>query len=168
VIFSLIRNDCKIETSSLGIKAQLLLRPRRSSGPYAKRRSSPRKNRYFQIYPNKKGTYNPIPTPVYSPATGLKQSTKHIELNVDRIKYWLSVGAQPTSRVAWLLSKAGILPPSPRQRQATGGVSLVDSRDWDVQVVEAGKDGRNCVLGVVGAKDAREIWAEEMQEVKKE
>jgi ribosomal protein S16 len=109
------------------------------------------------------GTYNPIPTSVYSPSTGTKQPTKHIELNTDRIKYWLSVGAVPTSRVAWLLSKAGILPPTPRQRQATGAISLVDSRDWDVQVIEGGKEGGNRVLGVVGAKDAREIWKEECE-----
>ncbi|EGF82063.1 hypothetical protein BATDEDRAFT_10027 [Batrachochytrium dendrobatidis JAM81] len=42
------------------------------------------------------GTYNPISD---------HNMTKHLELNVDRIKYWLSVGAQPSERVAWLLSK---------------------------------------------------------------
>lgn len=42
------------------------------------------------------GTYNPIPS---------EDGVKHVELNCDRIKYWLSVGAQPTERAAWLLAK---------------------------------------------------------------
>jgi small subunit ribosomal protein S16 len=42
------------------------------------------------------GTYNPIPD---------ENNVKHLELDVDRIKYWLSVGAQPSDRVAWLLAK---------------------------------------------------------------
>lgn len=42
------------------------------------------------------GTYNPLPD---------NNNRKHIELNTQRIKYWLSVGAQPTERVAWLLAK---------------------------------------------------------------
>lgn len=44
------------------------------------------------------GTYNPIPD---------ERGTKHIELNVNRIKYWLSVGADMSDRVAWLLNKVG-------------------------------------------------------------
>ena len=34
-------------------------------------------------------------------------------MKADRFKYWLSVGAQPSDRVAWLLGKFGILPPPP-------------------------------------------------------
>jgi len=44
----------------------------------------------------KLGTYNPLPD---------ERGVKHIELDVERIKYWLSVGAQPSDRVAWLLAK---------------------------------------------------------------
>jgi small subunit ribosomal protein S16 len=44
----------------------------------------------------KVGTYNPIADP---------RGIKHIELNLERIKYWLGVGAQPSERVNWLLSK---------------------------------------------------------------
>ncbi|KAK8796240.1 hypothetical protein WA171_004201 [Blastocystis sp. BT1] len=50
------------------------------------------------------GTYNPIP---------LDDGVKELRLNVDRIKYWLSVGAQPSETVAVLLGRAGILPPPP-------------------------------------------------------
>lgn len=35
---------------------------------------------------------------------------KHVGLNVERIKYWLAVGAQPSTIVATLLSKAGLMP----------------------------------------------------------
>ena len=50
------------------------------------------------------GTYNPIAT---------KAGIKEIRLKTDRLKYWLSVGAQPTTRVGWILGKFGILPPPP-------------------------------------------------------
>lgn len=39
---------------------------------------------------------------------------KHIQLNFDRIKYWLARGAQPTQTVALILGRAGILPSIPR------------------------------------------------------
>lgn len=39
---------------------------------------------------------------------------KRVLLNVPRIRYWMSVGAQPTDTVARLLGAAGVLPPSPR------------------------------------------------------
>ena len=42
------------------------------------------------------GTYNPIAD---------SNGVKHISLNVSRIKYWIGVGAQPSDRVHWLLSK---------------------------------------------------------------
>ncbi|KAL7008392.1 37S ribosomal protein S16, mitochondrial [Cystobasidiomycetes sp. EMM_F5] len=35
---------------------------------------------------------------------------KRIEWDSERIKYWLSVGAQPTKRVAWLLHKQNLIP----------------------------------------------------------
>jgi small subunit ribosomal protein S16 len=50
------------------------------------------------------GTYNPIAN-----AGGQKE----IRVKKDRIQYWLSVGAQPSERVAWILGKFAILPPLP-------------------------------------------------------
>ena len=52
------------------------------------------------------GTYNPIAN-----RTGIKE----IRLKVDRLRYWISVGAQPSDRVAWILGKFGILPPPPQR-----------------------------------------------------
>ena len=49
------------------------------------------------------GTFDPI-----------KQRNRlHVRLNVDRVKYWLSVGAQPSHRVAVLLGKFGLVPEVP-------------------------------------------------------
>jgi small subunit ribosomal protein S16 len=42
------------------------------------------------------GTFNPIAG---------SDGTKHVELNGERIKYWIGQGAQPTERVAWILAK---------------------------------------------------------------
>jgi len=62
---------------------------------------APRDGRFLEIL----GTYNPIAV------NGIKE----IRLKTDRIKYWLSVGAQPSDRVAWILGKFGVLPPPPRR-----------------------------------------------------
>lgn len=52
------------------------------------------------------GTYNPIAN---------KAGIKEIRLKTDRLRYWISVGAQPSDRVAWILGKFGILPPPPQR-----------------------------------------------------
>ena len=62
---------------------------------------APRDGKFLEIL----GTYNPIAN-----SAGIKE----IRLKTDRLKYWLSVGAQPSFRVAWILGKFGILPPVPR------------------------------------------------------
>jgi len=62
---------------------------------------APRDGKFLEVL----GTYNPLPI----------KGTKEIRLKVDRLKYWLSVGAQPSERVAWILGKFGILPPLPRR-----------------------------------------------------
>lgn len=63
---------------------------------------APRDGKFLEIV----GTYNPMAN---------KDGQKEIRLKLDRIQYWLSVGAQPSDRVAWILGKFGVLPP-PAQR----------------------------------------------------
>ena len=63
---------------------------------------SPRDGRFLEVI----GTYNPIAN---------KDGAKEIRLKTDRIKYWVSVGGQPSDRVAWILGKFGILPPPPKR-----------------------------------------------------
>ena len=60
------------------------------------------------------GTYHPVPS---------KDGVKELTLNSDRIKYWLSVGAQPSERVKWLLGKAEILPPAPYKLRTKSALS---------------------------------------------
>eukprot|EP00553_Chaetoceros_curvisetus_P004561 CAMPEP_0204616904 /NCGR_PEP_ID=MMETSP0717-20131115/4037_1 /ASSEMBLY_ACC=CAM_ASM_000666 /TAXON_ID=230516 /ORGANISM="Chaetoceros curvisetus" /LENGTH=104 /DNA_ID=CAMNT_0051630295 /DNA_START=151 /DNA_END=465 /DNA_ORIENTATION=- len=61
---------------------------------------SPRDGKFLEIV----GTYNPIAN---------REGIKEIRLKTDRLKYWVSVGAQPSDRVAWILGKFGVLPPPP-------------------------------------------------------
>ena len=55
----------------------------------------PRDGRYLEQI----GTYNPLLA---------KDDEKRVQLNEDRAKYWLGVGAQPNDRVARFLEAAGI------------------------------------------------------------
>jgi small subunit ribosomal protein S16 len=50
----------------------------------------------------KLGTYNPF-----------DDKGEKFKVNEERVRYWLACGAQPTDRVALLLSKANILPAQP-------------------------------------------------------
>ncbi|CAN0240189.1 unnamed protein product [Pylaiella littoralis] len=59
---------------------------------------SPRNGKFIELV----GTYNPLAT---------RSGAKEVTFKVDRIRYWVSVGAQPSDRVAWLLGQFGILPP---------------------------------------------------------
>ena len=56
---------------------------------------APRDGRYIE----KLGTYTP-----YLPS----DNDKRVVLNTERIKHWLSVGAQPSERITILLAKAGL------------------------------------------------------------
>eukprot|EP00299_Pterocystis_sp_00344_P017223 c8637_g1_i3.p1 GENE.c8637_g1_i3~~c8637_g1_i3.p1 ORF type:complete len:122 (+),score=5.98 c8637_g1_i3:236-601(+) len=50
------------------------------------------------------GSYDPFPD---------KHDVKHIQFDVERIKYWLTCGAQPTKPVQRLLGMSGLLPRTP-------------------------------------------------------
>ena len=62
---------------------------------------APRDGKFLEIV----GTYNPIAN---------RAGMKEIRLKEDRLKYWLAVGAQASTRVSWILGKFGILPPLPQ------------------------------------------------------
>jgi small subunit ribosomal protein S16 len=53
---------------------------------------SPRDGKFIEII----GNYNPV------------QQPKVLNIKADRARYWLSVGAQPSDTVAYLLSKVGV------------------------------------------------------------
>ncbi|XP_074275331.1 small ribosomal subunit protein bS16m/bS16c [Silene latifolia] len=75
---------------------------------------SPRDGKHLEIL----GHYNPLP--------GM-DNQKRMGINFDRIKYWLSVGAQPSDPVERLLFRAGILPPPPMLSMGRKG-GLRDTR----------------------------------------
>jgi small subunit ribosomal protein S16 len=55
---------------------------------------SPRDGRFIEII----GNYNPV------------QQPKVLNIDADRARYWLSVGAQPSDTVAYLLKQQGVDP----------------------------------------------------------
>ena len=57
---------------------------------------SPRDGRFIE----KIGTYNPMLE---------REDEKRIQLDAERAKHWLSVGAQPTDRVVLFLANAGLV-----------------------------------------------------------
>lgn len=61
---------------------------------------SPRDGKHLEVL----GYYNPLPG---------TDNGKRMGLNFDRVKYWLSVGAQPSEPVQRILFRAGLLPPPP-------------------------------------------------------
>ena len=67
---------------------------------------SPRDGRYIE----KVGTYNPL----------LPRDGERVKLVEDRIKHWMSVGAQPTDRVLRFLDKAGMAKRDARSNPTKG------------------------------------------------
>lgn len=63
--------------------------------------TSPRDGRFVE----KVGSYNPILS---------QDNPERIVLNAERIKHWISVGAQPTDRVQLFLARAGLIEAKPR------------------------------------------------------
>ena len=61
----------------------------------------PRDGRFLE----KLGVYNPLLA---------KDSEERVKLNMERVTYWLSQGAQPTDRVARFLEAAGARPKATR------------------------------------------------------
>ena len=67
------------------------------------------------------GTYDPTKEPV------------HVDLKEERIKYWLSVGAQHSNTVQRLLGKAGLLP-EVKKVPVNPGVSKKEKREKAAKV----------------------------------
>jgi small subunit ribosomal protein S16 len=61
----------------------------------------PRDGRFIE----KLGTYSPLLP---------KDSEDRVRMNVERVQYWLSQGAEPTDRVSRFLESAGVIAAKPR------------------------------------------------------
>ena len=57
---------------------------------------NPRDGRFLE----KLGTYNPLLA---------KDNEERVRMDMDRVKHWLSLGAQPTDRIARMLEAAGVM-----------------------------------------------------------
>jgi len=67
----------------------------------------PRDGRYIE----KLGTYNPLLA---------KDSEERVKMDMERVKYWLGEGAQPTDRVSRFLEAAGVLEKKTRNNPNKG------------------------------------------------
>jgi len=61
----------------------------------------PRDGRFLE----KLGTYNPLLA---------KDDENRVKMDLDRIKHWMGLGAQPTDRIARMLEVAGVMPKKAR------------------------------------------------------
>lgn len=67
----------------------------------------PRDGRFIE----KLGTYNPLLP---------KDSEERVKMNMERVEYWLSKGAQTTDRVSRMLEAAGVVPKKERSNPVKG------------------------------------------------
>ena len=67
----------------------------------------PRDGRFIE----KLGTYNPMLP---------KDSEERVKMDMERVKYWLGEGAQPTDRISRMLEAAGELPKKDRSNPKKG------------------------------------------------
>ena len=67
----------------------------------------PRDGRYIE----KLGTYNPLLP---------KDSEERVKMDMERVKYWLGEGAQPTDRISRFLEAAGVLEKKTRNNPNKG------------------------------------------------
>lgn len=67
----------------------------------------PRDGRFIE----KLGTYNPLLA---------KDSEERVKMDIDRVKYWMGHGAQPTDRISRMLEAAGVLDKKDRSNPKKG------------------------------------------------
>ncbi len=107
--------------------------------------TSPRDGRYIE----RVGSYNPMVP---------KDHPERVRLNEDRCKHWLSVGAQPTDRVARFLDAAGLIERRPRnnpkkalpgkkrqEREAAAAAAAAEAAEAAAAVTGGAADGEEAV-----------------------
>ncbi|WP_400086060.1 30S ribosomal protein S16 [Yoonia sp. R78084] len=110
----------------------------------------PRDGRFIE----KLGTYNPMLP---------KDSEERVKMNVERIKYWLGEGAQPTDRVSRMLEAAGELPKKDRSnpKKGTPGKAAQARAEEKAAKAAAAKEAANAPAEEAPAEVAEEAAAEE-------
>ncbi|MDC0551008.1 30S ribosomal protein S16 [Amylibacter sp.] len=106
----------------------------------------PRDGRYFE----KLGTYNPLLA---------KDSEDRVQLNMERVNYWLGQGAQPTERVVRFLEVAGVMKKTERNNpiKAKPGKKAQDRLEEKAAAKEAAAE----------ADEAAKVAAAEAEEAAK-
>ncbi|KAL3663875.1 hypothetical protein V7S43_011287 [Phytophthora oleae] len=74
---------------------------------------APRDGKHLEIL----GTFNPI---------AASDGVKELRVNSQRVRYWMSVGAQPSDRVSHLLGLANVLPMPPTRQYTKKNVPKKD------------------------------------------
>ncbi len=89
----------------------------------------PRDGRYVE----KLGTYNPLLA---------KDSAERVQLDMERVNYWLGQGAQPTERVVRFLEAAGVMEKTERSNpiKAKPGKKAQDRVEEKAAAAEAAKE----------------------------
>lgn len=106
----------------------------------------PRDGRFIE----KLGTYNPLLP---------KDSEERVKMDIDRVKYWIGEGAQPTDRIARMLEAAGVLEKKERSNpnKAKPGKKATDRAEEKASKIAAAAEA----AAEAAAAPAEEAAAEE-------
>ncbi|GAB4837789.1 hypothetical protein Ancab_027312 [Ancistrocladus abbreviatus] len=108
---------------------------------------SPRDGKHLEVL----GYYNSLPG---------QDGQKRMGLNFDRVKYWLSVGGQPSEPVQRILFRAGLLPPPPMVAMGCKGgphdIRPVDSMTGRVLTPEKSTNSNESDVSDVSAEDVED------------
>lgn len=103
----------------------------------------PRDGRFIE----KLGTYNPMLP---------KDSEERVKMNIERVKYWLGEGAQPTDRISRMLEAAGELPKKDRSnpKKGTPGKAAQARAEEKAAKVAAAEEAANAPVEEAPAEEA--------------
>ncbi|WP_272009545.1 30S ribosomal protein S16 [Roseovarius sp. ZX-A-9] len=103
----------------------------------------PRDGRFIE----KLGTYNPLLP---------KDSEERVKMDMERVQYWLSKGAQPTDRISRMLEAAGVVPKKERSnpKKGTPGKKATDRAEEKAAKAAAAAEAANAPAADAPADDA--------------
>lgn len=113
----------------------------------------PRDGRYVE----KLGTYNPLLA---------KDDENRVQMNMDRVNYWLGEGAQPTDRISRFLEAAGVAPKKERANLKKGepgkkAKERVEEKAAKVAAAAEAEEAAKAAAAEAAAAPAEEAPAEE-------
>ncbi len=84
-----------------------------------------------------------------------RDESKQVSLNVERIKHWLSVGAQPSDTVADLLARHNVIDPEQRRAERLARVSRkIEAQEAEKRAAEAKADAEAAAAAAKAKADA--------------